>query len=579
MTQTLSYNRKGDRILLNGHPFSVPWIQKNIEGEIQTFISDISLMQTWGFELLSTTNFSQQPIQWFTLKDPTLNAEIQGNYRYLEITKFAEENQWELSVNNGVLNVKIPPSTVTNIRQEKPEWGDRIVVNLDRPTPWRLSFIPTTTVKRDDPVKPDDPTQIIKPNGQEWNVFLESQLSPNFTPENFTPSPQLQSLNITPSGTQTVLKIKIPPGGKPQISTLTNPPRLIIDIRPDFFREKNISWMNGLSWHQRYIKLNQDSFPVTWLEVDPRQTNFSIKPFLSNPSGHMEGTASLLNIVKKLPIIAAINGGFFNRKNKLPLSVIRQDNIWRSSPILNRGVIAWNDAGDLMISRLILQETIRTENGKFLPIIYPNSAYIQGGISRYTPAWGNHYIPLSDQEIIVTIIDDQIISHTPGGKAGENRFIIPPNGYLLTLRSLTEALNQLPIGSRITIESQTIPPELNHYPHIIGGGPVLVKNGEISLNPQAENFSNIYIKQTAIRSAIAQTKEGNLLMIVVYNRVGGSGPTFAELAQILQTMGVLDAVNLDGGSSTSLYLGGGLLDRPPETAARIHHGLGIFVKD
>jgi exopolysaccharide biosynthesis protein len=41
-------------------------------------------------------------------------------------------------------------------------------------------------------------------------------------------------------------------------------------------------------------------------------------------------------------------------------------------------------------------------------------------------------------------------------------------------------------------------------------------------------------------------------------------------------LGAIDALNLDGGSSTGLYLGGQLLDRSPYTAARVHNGLGIF---
>ncbi|MEO0868876.1 MAG: phosphodiester glycosidase family protein, partial [Cyanobacteria bacterium J06642_11] len=36
------------------------------------------------------------------------------------------------------------------------------------------------------------------------------------------------------------------------------------------------------------------------------------------------------------------------------------------------------------------------------------------------------------------------------------------------------------------------------------------------------------------------------------------------------------ALNLDGGSSSSLYLSGQLTNRNPRSAARINNGLGIF---
>ena len=51
-----------------------------------------------------------------------------------------------------------------------------------------------------------------------------------------------------------------------------------------------------------------------------------------------------------------------------------------------------------------------------------------------------------------------------------------------------------------------------------------------------------------------------------------------EIARIMQQLGCVDALNLDGGSSTSLYLGGQLLNRSPLTAARIHNGIGVFVE-
>ena len=63
----------------------------------------------------------------------------------------------------------------------------------------------------------------------------------------------------------------------------------------------------------------------------------------------------------------------------------------------------------------------------------------------------------------------------------------------------------------------------------------------------------------------------------VHTRVGGSGASLDEMAQIMQSLGATDALNLDGGSSTGLVLGGQLIDRSPVTAARVHNGIGVFV--
>ncbi|BDI16592.1 hypothetical protein ANSO36C_23940 [Nostoc cf. commune SO-36] len=249
------------------------------------------------------------------------------------------------------------------------------------------------------------------------------------------------------------------------------------------------------------------------------------------------------------------------------------------APILNRGAIAWNNSGQFYFGRLTLEETLITANDQRLPILFLNSGYVQSGIARYTSAWGSTYTPLTDNEIILVVEKDQIINQLPGGKVGETPIPIPQDGYLLTLRAnATTAASQLPIGSAVSISSTTTPADFSRYPHIIGAGPLLVQNRQIVLDAKGEKFSNAFIAEKAIRSGICTTATGTLMITATHNRVGGYGPNLAEHAQLMQQMGCVDALNLDGGSSTSLYLGGQLLDRSPSTAARVHNGIGIFLK-
>ncbi|MEL7227536.1 MAG: phosphodiester glycosidase family protein, partial [Cyanobacteria bacterium J06576_12] len=78
-------------------------------------------------------------------------------------------------------------------------------------------------------------------------------------------------------------------------------------------------------------------------------------------------------------------------------------------------------------------------------------------------------------------------------------------------------------------------------------------------------------------TAVGKTSDGTWLIATMHDRVGGRGPTLSETAQIMQQLGAVDALNLDGGSSSSLYLGGQLLNRQPRTAARVNNGIGLFV--
>jgi len=607
--------RQGRQVSLNGRILPLSWTQQpanSTSANFRTWIADVGLMQSAGVDLLSSADSAKQPVQWFSVSltgAQSLAARATGPYRYLDVTDFARLAGWEISADGNILKITSQTASVTGIRQAEIESGDRIVVDLDRPAPWQVNFVntpipsPTPTPNPpDDPTKPaiplqnlraapnletpDDPTKPTLPlqitpaapiAGQEWSIAIDAKVAPALLQDTFQTSKQLLSLKVEPDGAQTKVKVKIPLGWRPQVFSLGNPNRLVIDIRPDSLVEKNIVWAPGVQWRQQYQNLGTARFPVVSLEVNPRQSGVKIRPILSNPPTD-QGTAPLLQTAEVSGAAAAINAGFFNRINRLALGAIRRDNKWLSGPILNRGAIAWNDRGEFAIDRLTLQESLITPANQFLPVSHLNSAYVQPGIGRYNSDWGTTYTPLSGNEIVVTVVGDRVVSQSPGGAPGTTTFPIPTNGYILALRSDFFPASELSIGTLLRLETNTFPADFNRFPYILGGGPVLVQNSRVVLDAKAEGFSDAYVRQTAIRSAIGRNAAGNLLIVAVHNRAGGAGPNFAELAQILQQMGAVEALNLDGGSSTSLYLGGSLLDRPPSTAARVHNAIGIFIQ-
>ncbi|MEG4577292.1 phosphodiester glycosidase family protein [Microcoleus sp. N3A4] len=619
LTQSLppaSRIKQGRQVSLNGRILSLAWTQQpanSTAANFRTWIADVGLMQSAGVDLLNSADSAKQSVQWFSVSltgAQSLAARATGPYRYLDVTDFARLAGWQISADGNILKITSQTAIVTGIRQAEKEWGDRIVVDIDRPAPWQVNFVdtpspsptPTPRDTPDDPTKPalplpiipaapnletpDDPTKPALPlqitpakpiAGQEWSIAIDAKVDRNAVDRTFATSKQLLSLKVEPAGAQTKVKVTIPLGWRPQVFSLGNPNRLVIDIRPDSLVEKNILWAQGVRWRQQYQNLGTARFPVVWLEVNPRQSGVKLRPILSNPPTD-KGTAALLQTAELSGTAAAINGGFFNRINRLALGAIRRDNKWLSGPILNRGAIAWNDRGEFVINRLTLQETLITPTNQRLPVSHLNSAYVQSGIGRYNPDWGTTYTPFSENEIVVTVAGDRVVSQSPGGAAGTTIFPIPANGYILALRSDFSPVPQLSTGTLLRLETNTIPADFNRFPYILGGGPVLVQNSRVVLDAKAEGFSDAYVRQTAIRSAIGRTAAGNLLIVAVHNRAGGAGPNFAELAQILQQMGAVEALNLDGGSSTSLYLGGSLLDRPPSTAARVHNAIGIFIQ-
>ncbi|MBF2021492.1 MAG: phosphodiester glycosidase family protein [Hydrococcus sp. C42_A2020_068] len=582
IAQTRSSDSQASReISLNGRRFPIAWTQWNENGSVRTAITDTGAMQALGVELLSTNRSDVQPVLWFPV-DPkrpiSLGAKFISPYRYLDITGLVNRAGGQLQVAGNVLNIDFPQPQILNIRQGNQTWGKRLVIDLDRPVFWQVSQAP-----------------------KQGAVIIEGMATPELLAQ-FQPSPTVddaiqatdeddmgsgapspapskldeQLFSLQSDGKITKLLIDLPTAHGVQVFSLANPNRLVVDIRPDVMKQRDIVWAPGVIWRQRFVRLDRSYFPVNWLEIDPRSPGISLKPITSNPNT-LEGIAPLVMTARSWQATAAINGGFFNRDSKLPLGAIRQDNRWLSSPILNRGAIAWNDKGQVKIGRLAFREMLTTSTGERLPILFLNSGYVDAGMARYTPEWGANYKTLTDNETIVVVQNNRVTQQLQAGLAGKDAFAIPTDGYLLAIRKNGAPASVLLVGTQVTLESSTFPADFASYPHVLGAGPLLIQNGRIVLNAALERFSTGFQKQMASRSAIATSDRGTLIIATVHNRVGGRGATLSELAQIMQKLGAVDALNLDGGSSTSLLLGGQSIDRSPVTAARVHNGIGIFL--
>lgn len=564
----------GSQVSLNNQTLPIVWHQWQNAGKVHTAISDAGVMQLLGVELLDTKNLAQQPVQWFS-PQPTqpllLKTWLNGAYRYLDVTPLVTAAGWQISTNGNTLSITTPAAKVQAIRQGKQTWGERIVVDLDRPTPWQIAYLPPPP-KPKPPANASTPTPTPKPpSKQEWEITIQAGADPALRQ-----TLAEEGVKLATAANSTTIRFSIAKGLLPRVSTLANPNRLVIDIRPDAMVNRDILWAEGLRYRQQYVNLGGDRFPVVWLETNPRFVGLTLKPIWSE-STTLVGTAPLIKTAPKASAVAAINGGFFNRNNQFPLGAIRRDGNWISSPILNRGAIAWNEQGGVKIGRLSIQEHVITANGQRLPISTFNSGYVQSGMARYSPAWGRAYTPGTNNETIIVVDNNQVTAQLPGGEASKATFAIPANGYLLVNRGDRTVVNNLPVGSLVQLETTTIPAEFSRYPQIVGAGPLLIQNRQIVLNAQAEGFSDAFIREKAIRSAICTTATGSLLIAAVHNRAGGAGATLSEVAKVMQQMGCVDALNLDGGSSTSLYLGGQLVNRSPRTAARVHNGIGIFL--
>ncbi|MEI2581981.1 hypothetical protein V5G28_025365 [Scytonema sp. PRP1] len=138
----LSIISYGNQISLNGRTLSGAWLQQRQKtGSLSIHLSDGAVKQLFGVDLLDTSNPTTQPIQWFSsnTKPLVLTSLLTTGYRYLDITNIAKIAQWQMQANGKTLVITTPSAKVTNIYQDKQPVGDRIILDLDRPTPWQIT--------------------------------------------------------------------------------------------------------------------------------------------------------------------------------------------------------------------------------------------------------------------------------------------------------------------------------------------------------------------------------------------------------------------------------------------------------
>ncbi|MCY3840193.1 MAG: phosphodiester glycosidase family protein [Gammaproteobacteria bacterium] len=113
----------------------------------------------------------------------------------------------------------------------------------------------------------------------------------------------------------------------------------------------------------------------------------------------------------------------------------------------------------------------------------------------------------------------------------------------------------------------------------LGGGPALVSNGRIKVTTNEEVFFGTAIPYTHPRTAAGVAADGTLLLLLVDGRQKESrGVRLEELAAIMVELGAEEALNLDGGGSSSLVVHGQLLNNPAgrRKEREVMTALGVF---
>ena len=100
---------------------------------------------------------------------------------------------------------------------------------------------------------------------------------------------------------------------------------------------------------------------------------------------------------------------------------------------------------------------------------------------------------------------------------------------------------------------------------LLGAGPMLVVGGVVRNTEAEECFQGVGAGSRHPRTAAGWCKDGRLLLLVVDGRSAASrGATLEEAAELLVAFGAEEALNFDGGGSTTLWVAGKVVNAPTD---------------
>lgn len=356
-------------------------------------------------------------------------------------------------------------------------------------------------------------------------------------------------------------------------STITvNMPRYI-------YENRDIQHISSGVTHEKILRFTTAGWwNINVLRIDLNDRYTELKGLI-NPNG-IPNRDKVSALVEKHGAIAGINGDYFNYQ-PVPSSMgtLISEGEMISSPIELAYALPTfyltnsNEGGITYLDRKIVAKNL--SNGKEVLINTINKATPNfDTVTLLNKHWGaNSFGNKFHSDLVeVLVVDDRVRDVRIGGSP----MAIPrENGYVLALRG--QALLNFAVGDKVKLEVDTVP-NIDNIKFAIGGGSIILKNGELSL-------TNINNKGNEPRTGIGINKDNTELILVT---IDGRDSSFKGVSQemfgaILRELGAYNALNLDGGGSTTMAIKpvdeekATVVNKPSDGGERsVVNGVGVF---
>lgn len=335
----------------------------------------------------------------------------------------------------------------------------------------------------------------------------------------------------------------------------------------------------------------------------------------------LENTRELARREQSKGALAGVNGGFFLSRSFLPggapngapngftaqdgLLVGGRTQVNNTGGAFARGVVGVRPSGALIMewmerttfelqrsdgtwedvtrfSEVNVQPRIAGENPATHELLFYDQAL---GTSIQVPAGSKVFVvddlrlgPLGEMGGVVTSVETVSSARTYPVRNGGTVVVARGSVPLGWVSSFSPGD---PFTVRVTPQPERMSPSIwGDIVSSVPGGPLLIRNGSRTSSRMwnDEKFSDSFIWSRHPRTAVGRTNLGDVLLVTVDGRNSGwsAGMSIPELQSFMDGLGAVDALNLDGGGSTTMTVGSSIVNRPSEGSRSVANGLFVY---
>lgn len=308
-----------------------------------------------------------------------------------------------------------------------------------------------------------------------------------------------------------------------------------------------------------YIYEDEDGQVTAYFaEADP--TKYRVRPALAR--GIILGRQTVSGIAHDTNAAAAINASYFASDGTI-LGVTKIDGTIVGTTYYDRSAFGVMLDDSFVFGKVSYNGTVKIDQVT-LPVSGVNAERGENGLVIYNRAYGRS-TGTNPYGLEYVIRDGRV------AEINTNDSAIPSDGYVISVHG-TSMDAFAAAGTRVgdpTVLTEQTGAMWDRAEQIVGAGPRLVENGAVRVTAGEEQFPGDIRYGRAPRSAVGVTKAGKIVFAVVDGRQEHShGLTLTEFAELLVKFGVQNAINLDGGGSSALYVDGDVVNSPSDGTER-----------